>query len=226
MIKRDYSAVNRKLSLLDKILVEAQHMLRTLTGQMPASRPSPADSPEIIAAQAELSLRPDEKQHAAQLMRINHTGEVCAQALYQGQAFVARDTDTRDVLLRAGHEEQDHLVWCARRVSELGARTSVFSPIFYVASFVMGATVARASDAISMGFIEETEQQVWRHLQGHIKELSVRDVRSRAIIEVMQADEIQHAEQARANGAVALPAWARWSMSHVSKLMTLTTRWV
>ena len=226
MIKRDYSAVNRKLSLLDNILVEAQHMLCTLTGQVLASRPSPADAAEVMAAQAELTLQPDEKQHAAQLMRINHTGEVCAQALYQGQAFVARDTHTRDVLLRAGHEEQDHLVWCARRVAELGARTSVFSPIFYVASFVMGATVARASDAISMGFIEETEQQVWRHLQGHIKELSVRDVRSRAIIEVMQADEIQHAEQARANGAVALPAWARWSMSHVSKLMTLATRWV
>jgi ubiquinone biosynthesis monooxygenase Coq7 len=146
-----------------------------------------------------------ERRHVAGLMRINHTGEVCAQALYDGQAALARNTDTRDHLRHAAAEETDHLAWCAARLGELDSRPSLLNPLWYAGSYAIGALAALAGDPISLGFVVETERQVEAHLEEHLQQLPAQDERSRAVLTQMQIDEAQHAQQARQRGGVDLP---------------------
>lgn len=189
----------RTLSPLDRLLAGIERALETTLGDPPAHRPSPAaDLPPAELAE-------DERRHAAGLMRINHTGEVCAQALYEGQAALARDAATRRHLLLAAGEEQDHLAWCAERLRELDSRPSLFNPLWYAGSFAIGAVAAAASDCVSLGFVVETERQVEAHLDDHLGRLPARDERSRAILRTMQADEVRHADAARARGGIDLP---------------------
>ncbi|AVP99043.1 demethoxyubiquinone hydroxylase family protein [Ahniella affigens] len=160
-----------------------------------------------------------ERDDVAGLMRINHTGEVCAQALYKGQAAMAKDPATRAQLLQAAQEEQDHLSWCADRLRELDAPPSLLNPLWYLGSYAIGATAAAVSDRISLGFVVETERQVEAHLQSHLERLPVQDDRSRAILSTMQAEEIEHADHALASGAMALPQPVRRLMGQMADVM-------
>lgn len=189
----------RRLSPLDRLLAGAQRALDTVAGAPVATRASPGSPmpvPEMDAAQ---------RRHAAGLMRVNHTGEVCAQALYDGQAALARDETTRMHLEAAAAEETDHLAWCAERLRELDDRASLFNPLWYAGSFAIGALAALAGDRWSLGFVVETERQVEAHLGEHLARLPAADARSRAILETMQADEARHADNALARGGVKLP---------------------
>ena len=177
-----------KLSALDHFLVQADQALRTLARGTPsASRISPA------AETAEGDLSEQEKRHAAGLMRVNHAGEVCAQALYQGQALTARDSSARTALEQAAQEETEHLAWTERRIAELGGRKSLLNPLWYAGSFAIGAAAGLIGDKWSLGFLAETERQVVRHLEGHLGRLPAEDGRSRAIVEQMRDDEARHA---------------------------------
>jgi ubiquinone biosynthesis monooxygenase Coq7 len=167
-----------------------------------------------------------QRQHAAALMRVNHTGEVCAQALYQGQALTARSPGSRAALERAAEEETEHLAWTAQRVEELGGRTSALNPVFYAGSFAMGAIAGLLGDRWNLGFLAETERQVVEHLDGHLNTLPAEDARSRAIVSEMRFDEARHATTALEHGAADLPAPARALMRLASKVMTRTTYWV
>lgn len=164
-------------------------------------------------------LSTNERADVAGLMRINHTGEVCAQALYKGQADMAKDPATRAHLLHAAQEEQDHLSWCADRLRELDAPPSLLNPLWYLGSYAIGATAAAVSDRISLGFVVETERQVEAHLQSHLERLPVQDDRSRAILSTMQAEEIEHADHALASGAMALPQPVRRLMGQMADVM-------
>lgn len=176
-------------------------------------RPNPAG--EIADAPLDDAARRD----VAGLMRINHTGEVCAQALYKGQADMARDAATREHLLAAAREEQDHLAWCADRLRELGAQPSVLNPLWYLGSYAIGATAAAVGDKVSLGFVVETERQVEAHLQSHLERLPHTDTRSAAILGRMQEEEVRHAEDALARGAVTLPAPVRGLMGAMADVM-------
>jgi ubiquinone biosynthesis monooxygenase Coq7 len=162
----------------------------------------------------------------AGLMRVNHAGEVAAQALYHGQALLARSAATREFLLRAAAEEGDHLAWCEQRLRELGARPSLLNPFWYAGSFAIGAAAAAVSDALSLGFVTETERQVEGHLAEHLTQLPASDQRSRCILETMQREELGHADAARAKGAAELPPPVRALMGLTSKLMTRTAYWL
>jgi ubiquinone biosynthesis monooxygenase Coq7 len=190
---------NRRLDLLDRVLLEAQRALGTSLGNAHAERANPA------AAEADLVLDDHDRRHAAGLMRVNHTGEVCAQALYVGQAAVARDPATRAQLLAAAQEETDHLAWCADRLQELDSRPSLFNPLWYAGSYAIGLAAGLRGDGWNLGFVAETERQVEAHLHEHLERLPPGDGRSRAILETMQADEARHAEHAEAAGARTLP---------------------
>jgi ubiquinone biosynthesis monooxygenase Coq7 len=159
-------------------------------------------------------------------MRVDHTGEICAQALYDGQMLVARDERVRALLARAGREETEHLAWTERRLGELGGRKSVLNPLFYASSFALGALAGLAGDRWSLGFLAETERQVEQHLDGHLSELPADDAKSRAVLEQMRADEAGHALSARREGAAELPAPVRAAMRVASKLMTSSARWL
>lgn len=189
----------RHLSPLDRILADVQRALDTVSGAAVASRPSPG------TAQPLPELDANERRHAAGLMRINHTGEVAAQALYDGQATLARDASTRVHLETAAAEETDHLAWCAERLRELDDRPSLLNPFWYAGSFAIGAAAAAAGDRWSLGFVVETERQVEAHLGDHLQRLPPDDTRSRAILETMQADEARHADNALARGGARLP---------------------
>jgi 3-demethoxyubiquinol 3-hydroxylase len=189
----------RRLTPFDRIVAMAQRALDTVAGTAAATRPSPG------AMQPSTELDTHDRRHTAGLMRINHTGEVCAQALYDGQAALARDAATRAHLEAAATEETDHLAWCAERLRELDARPSLLNPVWYAGSFAMGALAALAGDRWSLGFVVETERQVEAHLGEHLERLPATDVRSRAILETMQADEARHADDALAHGGAALP---------------------
>jgi len=189
----------RRLSLLDRLLVEAQRALDTTLAPARAERANPA------AAAGDLVLDEPDRRHAAGLMRVNHTGEVCAQALYVGQAAVARDPATRAQLLEAAQEETDHLAWCASRLAELDSRPSLFNPLWYAGSYAIGVAAGLRGDGWNLGFVAETERQVEAHLHEHLERLPPGDGRSRAILQVMQADEARHAEHAEAAGARVLP---------------------
>lgn len=199
-------------------MIQADRSLRTIAAQSPhAARQSPAQgsaNPELSTAQS---------RHAAGLMRVNHTGEVCAQALYQGQALTARLADVRDKMEQAVIEEEDHLAWCQQRLNELGSHTSRLNPLFYLASFGIGALAGAVGDKWSLGFVAETEKQVCRHLENHLNRLPKDDHKSRAILEQMHEDEARHAATATSAGGAELPAPVRLGMALVSKVMTKTT---
>ena len=213
-------AFNRRLSPLDRLISAVDQAARTIVAPSTSSRPYPAEGlPENV--QSEL-----DRRHVAGLMRVNHAGEIAAQALYQGQALVAASEATRDSLLEAGKEETDHLAWCERRVRELGGRTSLLSPVWYAGSFAIGAIAGLASDRTSLGFVAETERQVVTHLESHLKQLPAGDERTRAIIEKMSDDESRHGHNAMNAGGITLPTVARTLMRLTAKLMTRTAYWI
>ena len=206
---------SRQLSLSDRILIEIERAAGTALGAVPqASRPSPA------TGIAEADLGEDERRHAAGLMRVNPVGEVCAQALYQGQALFARDPAIRAQLDEAAREEEDHLAWCAQRLQELNDRPSLLNPLWYAGAFAIGAVAGRLGDKISLGFVAETERQVEHHLDGHLDTLPEQDTRSRAIVAQMRDDEIRHGDNARQAGGIDLPAPIRQAMRAASRVMT------
>lgn len=203
----------RMLTPLDRLLDSAQNALSTVLGGVRAERPNPG------RAEPDLVLDDTERRHAAGLMRINHVGEVCAQALYFGQAAVARDPATRAQLLAAAQEETDHLAWCGDRLRELDSRPSLLNPLWYAGSYAVGALAGLRGDGWNLGFVVETERQVEAHIGEHLQSLPEADQRSRAILRVMQADEARHAEHAEAAGAKSLPAPIPRVMAAASKLM-------
>ena len=190
----------RRYSPLDRLLIGFERALLTVSAPAVAGRPNPG------AAEPRPALTDSERRHAAGLMRINHTGEVCAQALYDGQAVLARSSDTRAYLRHAAAEETDHLAWCGERLRELDSRPSLLNPLWYAGSFALAAAAAALGDRISLGFVIETERQVEAHLADHLARLPADDARSRAILAAMQADEVRHADNALARGGGALPA--------------------
>ncbi|NIW25053.1 MAG: 2-polyprenyl-3-methyl-6-methoxy-1,4-benzoquinone monooxygenase [Gammaproteobacteria bacterium] len=191
----------------DRLIGAADEALRTMTGRARAARPSPT------AAMAEPELDPDERAASIELMRVNHAGEIAAQALYSGQAVLARAGKTREHLLEAGREEQDHLAWCHERLDELGARPSLLTPMWYAGAFTIGLIAGAAGDRISLGFIAETEKQVEAHIQDHLDRLPAADEKSAAILEQMASDEAHHGTTARLAGGVELPNPARSAMA-------------
>ncbi|HZX78308.1 2-polyprenyl-3-methyl-6-methoxy-1,4-benzoquinone monooxygenase [Lysobacter sp.] len=203
----------RQLTTLDRFLTDTQRALDTVFGAPAAQRASPA------ADVAQIELDEAERRHASGLMRINHVGEVCAQALYTGQAAVARDEATRQHLLEAAQEETDHLAWCAQRLTELDSRPSLLNPLWYAGSFAIGALAGLRGDGWNLGFVVETERQVEAHIDEHLESLPAADARSRAILEVMKADEARHADNAEAAGARVLPPPVPTLMAAASKLM-------
>lgn len=202
------------ISTVDRGVAAADAALRTLSGSARAQRPPPT------APGAELSA--DERRLSGALMRVNHVGEVCAQALYQAQALTARTPALRRQMAAAAREETDHLAWTEQRLRELGDRTSLLNPLWYAGAFALGLAAGRAGDAWSLGFVVETERQVEEHLAGHLSRLPERDAASRAIVAQMKDDEAQHARAAEQAGAARLPAPLRLAMRIAAKLMTTT----
>lgn len=214
--------------MLDRFIIEFDKALRTLAGVHGGARPMPQPAPQ--AAPADGGPVPSgeaqddrSRREAAALMRVNHCGEVCAQALYQGQALGARSPRVRAALDRAAREEADHLAWSEQRIRELGGRTSLLNPLWYAGSLVLGAVAGRMGDAWSLGFLVETERQVEAHLQSHLDRLDPSDTRTRAVVEAMQREEVAHANTARAMGGRELPEPVRRAMRASAKLMTTTT---
>ncbi|NOT16395.1 MAG: 2-polyprenyl-3-methyl-6-methoxy-1,4-benzoquinone monooxygenase [Methylotenera sp.] len=202
---------------VDRLIAEFDVGLRTLLAKAHSQRPYPdAQTPEV-------SLSEEEKKHISALMRINHTGEVCAQALYSGQSLTARDAATSSTMQQAAREETEHLAWCENRIHALGGRTSVLNPLFYAGSFAIGAIAGALGDKWSLGFLEETENQVGEHLASHLKQLPEHDEKTRKIIEQMQSDEAKHAHNAKMHGAASLPAPIKYCMKQMSKVMTTST---
>jgi len=205
----------RNLSPTDKLVVSLDNALRTVFGKPTTTERA---NPAINLPEPEMSEQ--EQLQAARLMRINHTGEVCAQALYQGQAMTARLPDVRDKMERAALEENDHLEWCDKRLQELGNRKSLLNPFWYTGSFLIGAAAGVAGDKWSLGFVAETEKQVTAHLEDHLSRLPSQDEKSRAILKQMKEDEIEHAASARAAGGAELPFPIRIVMKLTAKMMT------
>lgn len=203
---------------LDTLVDHADRVLRTVAGTSSGHRPSPAAELE-----ADAGFEDAERRHAAGLMRVNHTGEVCAQALYAGQALTARDPAVRRAMAHSAREEEDHLAWCAERLEELHDRPSLLNPLFYGASFAVGVAAGLVGDRVSLGFVHATEDRVVAHLDEHRKRLPEGDARSRAIIEQMREDEERHGETALEVGGVEFPEPVRRGMAVLSKLMTETT---
>jgi ubiquinone biosynthesis monooxygenase Coq7 len=202
---------------LDRLIVAFDNGLRTLLAPARSARPHPD------AGVVETELDAGERALSAALMRVNHSGEICAQALYQGQALTARNQEARAALEHAASEETDHLAWTAQRIAELGGRVSVLNPLWYAGSFALGAIAGIAGDKWSLGFLVETERQVESHLAGHLGRLPEQDTKSRAIVDVMMVDEARHAETARAHGGAELPQPFKQAMKLGSRLMTATT---
>jgi 3-demethoxyubiquinol 3-hydroxylase len=199
---------------IDRLIAEFDRALRTVSSVADPSRVSPAE------ALPEAELNEHDRRHAAALMRVNHVGEVCAQALYQGQALTARDPHARQALERAAREEEDHLAWSARRVDELGGRTSLLNPLWYAGAFTLGAVAGALGDRWNLGFLAETERQVEEHLSGHLERLPREDARTRTLVEAMRADEARHRDTAVRLGAARLPAPVKHAMRVASGLMT------
>ncbi len=202
------------LNRFDTLINEFDTGLRTLFAKPHSARMHPD------ANVAETELSEAEKKQAGALMRVNHTGEVCAQALYSGQSLTSRSTETTTALKQAAQEETEHLAWCESRITQLGSRTSLLNPLFYLGSFSLGAIAGAIGDKWSLGFVEETEKQVGAHLTSHLEKLPQADQKTRKIIEQMQEDEAKHANEAKQHGAVELPAPVKLLMKQVSKLMT------
>jgi 3-demethoxyubiquinol 3-hydroxylase len=204
---------------LDRILMAADEALRALSGSSQAARPMPCEDRRIPASD-------EDRRSSAGLMRVNHTGEVCAQALYSGQSLVARDAKIRAALVDAAAEERDHQSWCRDRLSDLQSRPSLLDPLWYAGSFAWGLASGLAGDRWSLGFLAETEAQVEKHLEGHLERLPADDRCSREIVARMREDENRHGETGRALGAVELPYAVRRAMGVASKLMTRTAYFV
>ena len=204
-----------QLSFIDRCLIEADKALRTLApGASQSRRPSPARDVQ------DAPMEPQDQRHAAGLMRVNHTGEVCAQALYQGQALTAKLPAVRQEMASAAEEEIDHLAWCEERLRELRSRPSLLNPLWYGMSFAIGAGAGLISDRVSLGFVAATEDQVCKHLDSHLASLPADDNKSRAVISQMRIDEARHAESALAAGGLIFPAPMKRLMSLSAKLMT------
>jgi ubiquinone biosynthesis monooxygenase Coq7 len=206
--------MERHYSTLDRIISAVDEALRISTGEAPApQRQNPAGNLGSV------ELDEQQRRHVAGLMRINHTGEVCAQALYAGQAATARNDATRESMQSAADEEIDHLSWCEDRLKELDSRPSVLNPLWYAGSFAIGAAAGIAGDDWSLGFVKETENQVEAHLQDHLERLPEGDARSQAILDQMKIDEAKHADMAEAAGARALPEPIRRAMAATADFM-------
>lgn len=200
---------------LDRLIAGFDRALRALaSGAQEARRPLPATA----ASQGDLT--EDARRHSAALMRVNHVGEVCAQALYEGQALTARESGTRDSLEGAAEEERDHLAWCAQRIGELGGRPSLLNPVWYAGSFALGLAAGALGDRWNLAFLAETERQVEEHLAGHLDALHPEDLRTRELVAAMRADEARHREMALGMGAAELPEPVKLAMRLASKLMT------
>jgi len=202
------------LDLVDRAIVEFDRALRTVAGAHSARRASPAD------AVPEAQLDDAQREHAAALMRVNHVGEVCAQALYQGQALTARNDSVKASLQQAAQEEEDHLAWSAERIRELGGRASLLNPLWYAGALGMGMAAGALGDRWNLAFLAETERQVEDHLGGHLTRLAPQDARTRSVVEAMRADEARHRETAVALGAAELPQPAKLAMRALAKVMT------
>ena len=207
----------RQYSPLDHLIINVDQALRTLAGKpLVTGRPNPANGEQ------EAQLSEAEKAESARLMRINHAGEVAAQALYQGQALTARLDKVRARMERAAEEENDHLEWCESRVTELGGHLSYLNPVWYLGSFAIGAAAGAVGDKWSLGFVVETEKQVISHLQSHLEQIPEKDRKSRAILEQMKIDEARHGEAAKKAGGADLPEPIRRLMKLTSRIMTGT----
>ena len=203
------------MSKVDELIGVFDRGLRAVTGVTEAKREAPAvEEGELTEA---------ERRHAAALMRVNHVGEVCAQALYEGQALTARKPEVREALREAAAEEVDHLAWCRERIDELGGRTSVLAPLFYGASMAVGVATGALGDRLSLGFVAATEDQVTAHLDRHLEALPAADAKSRAILEAMRTDESRHGVNAQKGGGIEFPPLVRQAMTLLSRAMTETT---
>lgn len=204
----------------DTLILNFDRALRALFAPAQAARPSPADGI------AEAPMTPEDKARAAALLRVDHTGEICAQALYQGQAWTSSNQALRAKLAGAAKEETDHLAWCEQRIAELGGRKSYLNPVWFAGSFAIGAIAGVRGDRWNLGFLAETERQVERHLAGHINRLPVADMKSRVLLDQMRYDEAKHAGMAQSEGAAHLPWPIRNAMRAASKVMTTVAYWV
>ena len=205
---------------IDSLIVHLDRALRTVAGVHGASHPSHTSRPSPAGSVAEAELDAGSRAHAAALMRVNHVGEVCAQALYQGQALTARAPENRRALAQAATEEQDHLAWSADRIRELGGRPSLLNPLWYGGAFALGAAAGALGDRWSLAFLAETERQVEEHLSGHLERLSTADRRTRAVVAAMRIDEARHRETALGLGAAELPGAVKLGMRVMARLMT------
>jgi ubiquinone biosynthesis monooxygenase Coq7 len=214
--------MSRELGVLDQLLAAADRALRTLGATQIAARPYPAanepDEPGALSA--------DERREAAALMRVNHVGEICAQALYDAQALGTPDPRLRQMFVGAARDETDHLAWTEARIRELGGRTSLLNPLWYGGAFAIGLVAARLGDRMSLGFMAETERQVEQHLQGHLDRLPAADQGSRAVVEQMRIDEARHGHTAADLGGTNLPLPARLAMRIAAKVMTTTAHYL
>lgn len=210
----------KSLTGLDLLWAAADRALHTLAAPASAQRPNPA------LAEASAELADGERRHVAALMRINHAGEVAAQALYHGQALTARNPQLRETLRDAADEEGDHLAWCDERLRELGSRPSLLNPLWYAGSFAIGALAGACGDRVSLGFLVETERQVEGHLDDHLARLPTADARSRRVLEQMKSDEIRHGNTAHSAGAAELPGPVKLLMKLTSRVMTRTAYWL
>jgi 3-demethoxyubiquinol 3-hydroxylase len=209
----------RDLGFADRVVGEIDKLIKVLTVPARAARPLPeAPAPDSLSA--------EDRSASARLMRVNHSGEVAAQALYQGQALTARDPAVKSAMNQAAAEETDHLAWCEQRLTELRGRPSVLNPLWYLGSYAIGAIAGALGDRTSLGFIAETERQVEAHLRDHLERLSPKDLRSRAILEQMTHDEKQHGAKASSMGARALPIPVTLAMRATSRLMTRGSYWI
>jgi ubiquinone biosynthesis monooxygenase Coq7 len=222
-------AILQTMQPIDRLISSVDNALRTLSGAVHAARPNPADelraavTPELDGG-PDASLDAQQRRESGALMRINHVGEVCAQALYQAQALTTRSPELRRQMLAAAREEIDHLAWTQQRLDELGDRPSWLNPLWYAGAFGIGLLAGRLGDEVSLGFVVETERQVEQHLAGHLERLPAADVRSRAIVDRMKDDESRHADAAEAAGARLLPSPVSWLMRSAAKVMTVTAQ--
>ncbi|ASU37659.1 demethoxyubiquinone hydroxylase family protein [Herbaspirillum sp. meg3] len=202
------------MQFVDQLITDLDKALRVVSGVVASSRPNPA------AQIGDSAMSDAEKLHSAGLMRVNHVGEVCAQALYDAQGRFAQAQALKQQFAHAGIEEEDHLAWTAERLRELGSHTSLLNPLWYAGSYVLGTIAARVGDARNLGFVAETERQVELHLISHLEKLPPQDAKSRAIVDQMRKDEVEHGEAAKALGAAEMPAPIRGVMKMMSKVMT------
>ena len=211
----------RQFSLLDSLIMECDKALKTVAGQ-----PDTTDRPIPSKAIEEQQLTDQEQRLSARLMRVNHSGEVSAQALYQGQALTATLPEVRAAMEQAALEENDHLVWCQQRVEDFSSHTSILNPLWYAGSFMMGAAAGKIGDKWSLGFVAETEKQVVKHLDEHLQQISEKDEKSRAILEQMKVDELHHGTIAVEAGGATLPKPVQVVMGLMSKVMTKSSYWL